>query len=94
VNLNWDVPRAKGFALDCNLMETGSAPFDAANSMRVPSWTRLDLGARYRLGRERAITIRAQVENVSNERFWISVFSGGLAPAGPRVVIIAISKSF
>lgn len=94
VNLNWDVPHAKGFAFDCNLMETGSAPFDAVNSRWVPSWTRLDLGVRYRLGSERPITIRAQVENVSNNRFWTSVFSGGLAPSGPRVVNIAISKSF
>jgi iron complex outermembrane receptor protein len=94
VNLNWDVPHTNGFALDCNLMETGSAPFDAVNSMRVPSWTRLDLGARYRLGRERPITIRAQVENVSNNQFWTSVFSGGLAPSGPRVANISISKSF
>jgi iron complex outermembrane receptor protein len=75
-------------------METGSAAFDAVNSTRVPSWTRLDFGTRYRLGREKPFTIRAQVENVSNNRYWISVFSGGLAPAGPRVVNLAISKSF
>jgi len=93
-NLNWDVPHGRGLALDCNLMETGSAPFDNVNSRRVPSWTRLDLGARYSLGRERPFTIRAQVENVSNNQFWMSVFSGGLAPAGPRVVNISISKSF
>jgi iron complex outermembrane recepter protein len=94
VNLNWDVPHAKGLALDCNLMETGSAPLDAVNSIMVPSWTRLDLGARYSFVREKPFTIRAQVENISNNGFWISVFSGGLAPAGPRVVNIAISKSF
>jgi hypothetical protein len=55
VNLNWDLPHAQGLALDCNLMETGSAPFDAANSRRVPSWTRLDLGARYALRREKPL---------------------------------------
>ena len=93
-NLNWDIPHAKGLAFDSNLMETGSAPFDVVNSRRVPSWTRLDLGARYAIGREKPITIRAQVENVSDNQFWISVFSGGLAPAGPRVVNVSISKSF
>jgi iron complex outermembrane recepter protein len=94
VNLNWSVPHAKGLALDCNLMETGSAPFDAINSKRVPSWTRLDVGARYSLGREKPFTIRAQVVNLSNNQFWISVFSGGLAPSAPRVVNVSISKSF
>ena len=75
-------------------MVTGSAPFDAVNTRRVPSWTRLDLGARYAMGQEKPITIRAQDENVSNNQFWISVFSGGLAPAGPRVLDVSISKSF
>jgi iron complex outermembrane recepter protein len=64
------------------------------NSRRVPSWTRLDSGARYAFGREKPFTIRAQVENVSNNQFWLSVFSGGLAPAGPRVVNVSMSKSF
>ncbi len=57
-------------------MQNGSAPFDDINSYRVPSWTTLDLGARYVFGRERPLAIRAQVANVSDSRFWISGFSG------------------
>jgi iron complex outermembrane receptor protein len=92
--LSWDLSRIKGLNLNCNLMETGSAAFDVVNSFRVPSWTRLDLGARYSFGDEKPLTIRAQVENVTNSRYWVSAFSGGLAPSGARVVNVSISKAF
>jgi iron complex outermembrane receptor protein len=94
LNLSWDVPRVRELNLNCNLLETGSAAFDAANHYRVPSWTRLDLGARYSWGHEKPWIVRAQVENLLNNRFWKSAFSGGLAPAGPRVVNLSFSKAF
>jgi iron complex outermembrane recepter protein len=94
VNLNWDVPRTKALALDSNLMFTGAAAFDATNSYDVPAWININLGVRYSFPKERPFTIRAQVENVSNSSYWVSVFSGGLAPSGPRVVTVSISKSF
>jgi len=94
VNLSWDVVRVKGLNFNCILMETGSAPFDAVNSLRVPSWSRLELGARYSFGREKSLSVRAQVEDVLNNQFWVSGFSGGLFPSGPRVVNVSVSKSF
>ena len=94
VNLNWDIPRTKALALDCNLMFTGAAAFDATNSYNVPAWINVALGVRYSFPEERPFTIRAQVENVSNTSYWVSAFSGGLAPSGPRVVTVSISKSF
>jgi iron complex outermembrane recepter protein len=94
VSLSWDASKIKGLNLNCNLMETGSAAFDIVNSFRVPSWTRLDLGARYTFGSERPLTIRAQVENVANSQYWVSTFSGGLAASGARVVNVSISKAF
>jgi iron complex outermembrane recepter protein len=92
--LSWEVFHVKDLMLICNLMQTGSAPFDDINSYRVPSWTRLDLGARYAFGREKRLTVLAQVINASDSKFWISSFSGGLVPAGPRAVNLIISKTF
>lgn len=94
INLSWDVQHVKHLNLNCNLMQNGSAAFDAVNSYRVPSWTKLDLGARYTFGQEKPLTIRAEVENVANNRYWASAFSGGLVPSGPRVVNVWISKVF
>lgn len=94
VNLSWDVPHLRRLVLSCNLMQNGSAAFDAANRFRVPSWTRLDLGARYSFDEKRSLTIRAAVENVVDVRYWASAFSGGVIPSGPRIVNISISKVY
>jgi iron complex outermembrane receptor protein len=60
VDLSWEVFHVKNLMLICNLMQTGSAPFDDINSYRVPSWTTLDLGARYSFGREKPLMVRAR----------------------------------
>jgi iron complex outermembrane receptor protein len=94
LNVIWELPHLKNLGLICGLMVTGSAPYDDANTFYVPSWTRLDLGARYSFGHEKPLILRAQVENVPNTKFWASAFSGGLAVAGPRTINLSISKTF
>jgi iron complex outermembrane recepter protein len=94
VNLSWDVPHLRRLVLSCNLMQNGSAAFDAANRFRVPSWTRLDVGARYSVGEKRPLIIRVTVENLGDKRYWASAFSGGLTPSGPQIVNISISKVY
>jgi len=94
IDVIWELPHLRNMALLGTLMETGSAPYDDANSFRVPAWTRLDLGARYSVGHEKPLILRAQVENILNSRFWASAFSGGLAVAGPRAINLSISKAF
>jgi iron complex outermembrane receptor protein len=75
-------------------VQYGSAAFDAVNSFRVPAWTRLDLGVRYSFDEKSRLTIRAEVENVADNRHWESAFSGLLSPGGPRVVNASILKVF
>ena len=94
VNLSWDIPHLRRLTLSCNLMLNGSAAFDAVNSFRVPAWNRLDLGARYSFGEKKPLTIKAEIENVADDRHWASAFSGGLSPSGPRVVNVSILKVF
>jgi iron complex outermembrane recepter protein len=94
LNVIWDPPHLKNLGLICGVMETGSAPYDDANTFYVPAWTRLDLGAQYSFGHEKPLILRAQVENVPNSKFWASAFSGGLAVAGPRTINLSISKAF
>jgi iron complex outermembrane receptor protein len=94
LNVIWELPHFKNLALICSVMETGTAPYDDANTFRVPAWRRLDLGARYSFGHEKPLILRAQVENLPNSKFWASAFSGGLAVAGPRVINLSISKAF
>lgn len=67
----WDVAQVPGLTLTGRLLYSSSRAFDAANTLRLPAWTRVDLGARYATrisGHE--VTFRAMVENVANRRYW------------------------
>ena len=95
----WDVPGARGLALDGRVVHTGSRYADAANTLNVAGWTRLDLGARYLLDvAGRLVTLRARVDNVANRNYWASV--GGYPGAGyltvgaPRTYLLSASVDF
>ncbi|MFA9441135.1 TonB-dependent receptor [Uliginosibacterium sp. sgz301328] len=97
--LEWAVSQIKGLSLDGRVIYTSSQYADAANTQKVPSWTRVDLGARYvmPLG-EQVLTLRARVENVANRDYWAS--SGGYPGQGyltlgaPRTYIVSASVDF
>lgn len=101
VNLGaeWDVPGIRGFTLSSRVVYTSSQYADAANTLTLPSWTRLDLGARYltRIG-EQAITLRARVDNVTDRNYWAS--AGGYPGAGylvlgaPRTFVVSATVDF
>ncbi|TIX97390.1 MAG: TonB-dependent receptor, partial [Mesorhizobium sp.] len=67
VNLGaeWDTPFLEGLTLAANVIHTGKQNVDTANTQEIPSWTRLDLGARYLTEiNDKPVTFRASVENV------------------------------
>lgn len=81
----WDVPGLRGLALDGRVVYTGSSYADAANTLKVDGWTRLDIGARYLLDVSgKLVTLRARIDNVTNESYWASV--GGYPGNGYLVV--------
>lgn len=95
----WDVPRASGLALDARVVHTGDSYVDAANALRVPGWTRLDVGARYLTEiAGRIVTLRARIDNVTDRDHWAS--SGGFPGAGylvlgaPRTFSLSASVDF
>jgi len=61
------------------------------NTESIPAWTRLDLGGRYSFGvGDRLLTVRANVENVTNKNYWSSV--GG--EPGPTIFVLATPRTF
>ena len=67
--------------------------------MSVPSWTRLDLGARYvTTVAEQMVTFRARVDNVTDRDYWAS--AGGYPGAGylvlgaPRTFMLSATVNF
>lgn len=98
VNLGaeWDTPFLEGFTLTGNVVHTGKQYADTANIQKLPAWTRLDLGARYKTTiHERPVTFRAEVENVFNKNYWAGVASfGTVAQGAPLTVKISMTTDF
>jgi iron complex outermembrane receptor protein len=96
---DWDVPGLQGLSIDARAVYTGSQFADAANTQEVPSWTRVDLGARYVIDiGQQQLTLRARVDNVANKSYWAS--AGGFPGAGylvlgtPRTFTLSGTLSF
>nr|WP_315251607.1 TonB-dependent receptor [uncultured Duganella sp.] len=94
VNLgaDWDLPWVAGLSLNARGIHTAATPYDVGNTLELPSWTRVDIGARYKttvLGKP--VTFRASVENALNRNYWLS--SSTLLTVGtvaaPRTVLLS-----
>jgi len=99
LGLEWDLSEINGLSLNSHWMYTGSQYADLANTQKVPSWQRLDVGARYALKMSaQTLTIRANLENVAGSDYWASV--GGFPGAGyltqgnPRTLVVSAAIDF
>jgi iron complex outermembrane receptor protein len=99
LGVEWDIAALAGLSVDGRWVYTGSQAADAANTLSIPSWNRLDVGARYALSLADAeLTVRLRVENVTDEEYWASV--GGsfganyLVLGAPRTFAVSASYDF
>lgn len=99
LGLEWDVPGVYGFTLDARVIATGSVYANAENTLRVPGWTRLDIGARYATDiKGHLVTVRGRIDNVADKDYWAS--SGGFPGNGylvlgaPRTVTLSAQLDF
>ena len=92
----WDVPGVRGLTLDGRVAYTGSVYADSDNTLKVPSWTRFDLGARYLTEVQgRVVTLRANIQNVADRNYWASVGgSGYLVLGAPRTFMLSATIDF
>jgi len=99
LGLELDVASVSGLSLDARVVHTGKMYANEANTLSVPGWTRVDLGARYltEIGGQ-LVTLRGRVDNVANRNYWAS--SGGypgngyLVLGAPRTVSVNASVDF
>lgn len=94
LSLDWDTPWVPGLSLSARVIHTSSMDVDAANALRLPSWTRHDVGARYRtrvLGKR--VVLRANVENVFDERVWL-VSGTHVTVNSPRTLLLSAQIDF
>ncbi|WOS65274.1 TonB-dependent receptor [Sinorhizobium fredii] len=98
VNLGaeWDTPFMPGLTLTGNVIHTDEQFVNTANTQEIPSWTRLDLGARYLTEiNEKPVTFRAEVENVFDLDYWSGVASfGTISQGAPLTVKVSMTTDF
>lgn len=75
-NVEWDLPFLRQLTVTGRVVYTGEQAADRANTLMLEDWTRFDLGLRYvALVADRPLTLRFNVDNVANKRYWASAFS-------------------
>ncbi len=99
VGVEWDIPGVEGLTVDGRVVYTGSSYANAENTLKVPGWTRLDAGLRYRTKIDgKAVTWRARIDNIANRNYWASVGgfpgSGYLVLGAPRTYSLTASIEF
>ncbi|WP_369641128.1 TonB-dependent receptor [Acidovorax sp. A79] len=93
---DWAVPGVQGLSVNGRVNHTGSQWLTGDNSVKLPSWTTLDVGARYatRLGAQ-PVVLRATVTNLANRAYFESIWGAGRVNVGaPRAVHLSASFDF
>lgn len=71
--LDWDLVQVPGLSFNARAVHTSDIPLNPTNTLYLPSWTRLDIGARYRTSlMDKPVILRASVENAANKAFWLA----------------------
>lgn len=100
VGAEWMVPGIADLVLESRVIHTSSQFADAANTQKVPSWTRVDLGARYLvpLSNDTSLTLRGRLDNIADKDYYASVGgfpgSGYLTLGAPRTLTVSASYDF
>ncbi|MGY2401135.1 TonB-dependent siderophore receptor [Pseudomonas sp. SDO5271_S396] len=102
VNLGaeWDVPTLEGLTLTGRGIYSSSQYLDQANVKQIDAWNRMDVGARYGFKvDDKHVTLRANVENVANKRYWSSAGASddsepGLTLSTPRTYLLSATVDF
>lgn len=94
-SLDWDTPWVQGLSLNGRVIYTSGSYLTAANLLKYPDWTRVDIGARYTTTAltGKPVTIRANIENVTGENYWLT--TGTFVTVGsPRTYIVSAAFDF
>lgn len=95
LGLEYDVPSVPGLTLTGRYIYTDSAWVDLANTQRVPSWKRIDLGARYATRINGVgMTLRAGISNLLDDTYWTIAGRNFISVAPPRTWQLQASFDF
>ncbi|EMC7873491.1 TonB-dependent receptor [Acinetobacter baumannii] len=95
----WQLPIPQDISVNGRIVYTGSSYADNANTLKVPDWTRVDIGAAYKtdLG-QYPTTFNFRVNNVFDKDYWASVGgyedNGYMTVSQPRTFMLSASFDF
>ncbi|WP_137939335.1 TonB-dependent siderophore receptor [Chitinivorax sp. B] len=81
------LPQVRGLALTGGAQYVGSRPLEANNTTQIDSFRTFDLGARYTTRYDNhKVIFRLNVDNVTNEKYWMPSWGSLLVSGAPRTV--------
>lgn len=93
--LDADIAAVPGLALSGGLFHSGRKAVDAANTLFLPAYTRIDLGARYQTRwANNPVTLRAYLENAGDKTYFNSSSFGSMQFGAARTLRVSASTRF
>lgn len=94
-NIEYDIPQVNGLTLMGRAIWTSPQFLNTANTQEIPSWTRFDVGARYKTKIYKHDTsFNVMVKNLANRSYWSSALGGYLTQAEPRTAWFSVTTDF
>jgi iron complex outermembrane receptor protein len=93
---DWAIPGVQGLSVNGRVNHTGAQWLTGDNSVKLPAWTTVDVGARYatRFGAQ-PVVLRATVTNLANRAYFESIWGAGRVNVGaPRAVRLSATFDF
>jgi iron complex outermembrane receptor protein len=92
----WDMPGIRGAALTSGVLHSTRQFVNQQNTAYLPSWTRVDLGARYATSvGGKAAVMTLNVQNLFDRNYWSGVSQwGAFALGSGRTVMMSASVEF
>ncbi|MDO9420444.1 MAG: TonB-dependent receptor [Herminiimonas sp.] len=93
-SLDWDTPWVSGLALNTRVIYTSGSFLTTTNTQKFDSWTRYDIGARYRSSvGNKPVVFRANIENLFDKNYWLTTGTY-VAVGSPRTLVLSASIDF
>ncbi|MDR5770782.1 MULTISPECIES: TonB-dependent siderophore receptor [unclassified Caballeronia] len=91
---DYDLPWVPGLSVNGRIIHTGAQYYDSSDTLRLPSWTRYDVGVRYGMRiAKKDVVFRANVENLFGSRYWMQQGTY-VTNAAPRTLLISAQVDF
>lgn len=97
IGAEWDTPFVRDLTFTGRVVYTSWQYVDVANTLTLPEWTRVDLGARYTFTSPwngKPIVVRGSIENVFNKAYWASAYSSVITLGAPRTYLVSTTFNF